>query len=123
LRDAAALERFFRCWFTGVPAAGFDARLLEAIVAAARHFGSFEVEIVSAFRHPKYNLMLRKKGREVAGQSRHTSADAVDFRLPGVDTAALRDYLRTVHPGGVGYYPVSDFVHVDFGRKRTWQGT
>ena len=122
--DAGQHERsaFFRCWFTAgegpIPAA-----LLAQIIAAARHFEVREVRIISGFRHPKYNLLLVKKGREVAGGSQHTEGNAIDFFLPEIETRPLYDWLLANHPGGVGFYPVSEFVHIDLGRKRTWKGT
>jgi hypothetical protein len=113
---------FFRCWFTHgegpIPAA-----LVAKIIAAAEHFEVREVRIISGFRHPKYNLLLRKKGREVAAKSQHTEANAIDFFLPEVETRPLYDWLLDTHEGGVGFYPVSEFVHIDFGRKRTWRGS
>jgi uncharacterized protein YcbK (DUF882 family) len=113
---------FFRCWFTD-ESGPIPAGLLAQIIAAARHFEVREVRIISGFRHPKYNLSLVKKGREVARTSQHTVANAIDFFLPGVATRALYDWLLTQHDGGVGFYPHSEFVHIDFGRKRTWSGT
>ncbi len=118
----AERSAFFRCWFTHGEGDIPDA-LVARVIAAARHFEVREVRIISGFRHPKYNLMLRKKGHEVATSSQHTKALAIDFFLPGVRTKVLYDWLLDVHPGGVGFYPVSEFVHVDLGRKRTWKGT
>jgi uncharacterized protein YcbK (DUF882 family) len=115
-------SRFFRCWFTHgqgpIPAA-----LVARIVAAAAHFEVREVRIISGYRHPKYNLLLAKKGHEVALNSHHTEANAIDFFLPSVETRTLYDWLLDVHAGGVGFYPISEFVHIDLGRKRTWRGT
>lgn len=115
-------DRFFKCWFTrehgDVPT-----ELVQYVIAAARHFDVQEVRVISGFRHPKYNLSLQKKGREVAKKSQHTEAKAIDFFLPSVPTKKLYDHLLAVHPGGVGYYPVSEFVHLDLGHKRTWRGT
>jgi hypothetical protein len=120
--DQAQRSAFFRCWFTAkegpIPAA-----LVDRILASARHFDVREVRIISGYRAPKYNLMLRKKGREVAEQSEHSEGLAIDFFLPGIGTRELYDWLLANHPGGVGFYPVSEFVHVDLGRKRTWKGT
>jgi hypothetical protein len=116
-----AIDRFLRCHFTNQPTA-MDARLFETVVRAARHFGARRVEIVSGFRAPKYNLMLRKKGHEVARDSQHTQGHAVDFRLPGVPVAKLRAWARRLRLGGVGYYPDSGFVHVDVGPLRQWGG-
>ena len=61
-----------------------DPRLVGMVVAAARNFHSDVVDVVSGFRHPKYNLMLRKKGHQVARDSQHTQGHAIDFYLPQV---------------------------------------
>jgi uncharacterized protein YcbK (DUF882 family) len=121
--DQPVLDDFLRCAFTGDPAPGhMDGRLVGVLVKAAVHFKVDTIEIVSGFRAPKYNLMLRKKGHEVARESQHTMGHAVDFRLPGVDAKQLRNYVRTLHVGGVGYYPESQFVHADVGKIRYWVG-
>jgi uncharacterized protein YcbK (DUF882 family) len=119
--DQATANRFFRCHFTGEPTK-MDPRLLASLVAAARHFGVRDVHIVSAFRAPKYNLMLRKKGREVARDSRHSQGSAVDFRLPGVPVQRLHDWATQQRLGGVGLYTGSGFIHMDTGRIRAWNG-
>jgi uncharacterized protein YcbK (DUF882 family) len=115
------IDRFFRCHFTGQPTR-MDPRLFAALVAAARHFRVHTVHIVSGFRAPKYNLMLRKKGREVARDSQHTQGSAIDFRLPGVDVETLHAWVRQQRLGGVGLYTGSKFVHMDTGRIRYWNG-
>lgn len=115
------IDRFFRCHFTGQPTR-MDPRLFAALVAAARHFRVHTVHIVSGFRAPKYNLMLRKKGREVARDSQHTQGSAVDFRLPGIDVENLHAWARQQRLGGVGFYLASKFVHMDTGRIRYWNG-
>ncbi|HRC55928.1 MAG TPA: DUF882 domain-containing protein [Kofleriaceae bacterium] len=97
-------------------------RLLPAIIAAARHFRVARVEIVSAYRHPKYNLILRKKGHEVARDSEHTHGKAVDFRLPGITTERLAKWALGRRLGGVGTYLRSNFVHIDVGAVRRWAG-
>jgi uncharacterized protein YcbK (DUF882 family) len=119
-REVAA--RFFRCHFTNQVAPEFDPRLFALVVKAARHFKSARVEIVSGYRAPKYNLMLRKKGRNVARDSQHAVGHAVDFRLDGVPTQTLLRWVRTQRLGGVGYYPSSRFVHADTGPRRFWLG-
>ena len=119
---AAARDHFFKCWFT-LEHADMPDPLIDEIIAVAEHFDARGIKVISGFRHPKYNLSLVKKGREVARNSQHTQGNAIDFFLPGVPTRALYDYLLEHHDGGVGFYPVSEFVHVDFGPKRTWQGT
>ncbi|MCA9700765.1 MAG: YcbK family protein [Myxococcales bacterium] len=120
--DPELADRFLRCHFTNEPT-DMDRRLLSTVLDAARHFKVDRVNVVSGFRAPKYNLMLRKKGHEVAAKSEHTEGMAIDFFLPGIETRQLYDWLLQVHDGGVGFYPVSEFVHVDLGRKRTWKGT
>ena len=99
-----------------------DPRLLGVVLGAARAFGSRFVEVVSGFRAPKYNLLLRKKGHEVARESEHPRGEAVDFRLPGTPTRKLLRWVRALRLGGVGYYPRSSFVHADVGRVRFWRG-
>jgi uncharacterized protein YcbK (DUF882 family) len=99
-----------------------DEHLIGVLIAAARHFEVDRVDIVSGFRAPKYNLMLRKKGRAVARDSQHTKGNAVDFRLPGVPVARLRSWALSLKLGGVGFYPESKFVHVDTGPVRRWNG-
>lgn len=115
-------DRFFRCWFTGEHG-DVPAPVVQVVLDAAEHFDVRAVHVISGFRHPKYNLLLRKKGRQVARKSKHTEARAIDFFLPGVPIRALYDWLLANHDGGVGFYGVSEFVHVDDGRKRTWNGT
>jgi uncharacterized protein YcbK (DUF882 family) len=115
----AMVNRFLRCHFTNHQI-DMDGRLFGVLVQAARKFKVGRVDIVSAFRAPKYNLILRKKGRRVARQSEHTFGHAVDFRLPGVTTERLRNWARTLRLGGVGYYRDDKFVHVDIGPVRYW---
>ncbi len=113
------VDRFLRCHFTN-HAIKMDERLFGVLLKAADHFKVERVDIVSGFRAPKYNLMLRKKGRRVARNSQHTFGNAVDFRLPGVTTEQLRDWARRLRLGGVGYYQGDKFVHVDTGPIRYW---
>jgi uncharacterized protein YcbK (DUF882 family) len=82
--------------------------------------GEDTFEIISAYRSPETNTMLRKQGRGVAKRSQHLEGKAIDVRLRGVDSARLRDAAIKLQLGGVGYYRESDFVHVDSGRIRTW---
>jgi hypothetical protein len=119
--DAETFSRFLHCHYTGQVTA-VDHRLLGVLTGAARRFASPRIEIVSGFRAPKFNLMLRKKGREVARDSQHTYGHAVDFRLQGVPTAKLVEYVRSLRLGGAGFYPESAFVHADVGPVRTWAG-
>ena len=77
-------------------------------------------EIISGYRSPETNTMLRNQGRGVARRSQHMEGTAIDIRLRGVETVRLRDAAIKLQLGGVGYYPESDFVHVDSARVRTW---
>ena len=79
-----------------------------------------EVHIISGYRSPKTNAKLRQKSKGVARGSMHLKGKALDFRLPGTDTAVLRDTARAMKRGGVGYYRKSDFIQIDTGRVRNW---
>jgi uncharacterized protein YcbK (DUF882 family) len=122
LPATSSVDRFLRCHFTNEPTT-MDGALARTLRDAARRFGSSRIDIVSGFRAPKYNLMLRKKGREVARDSQHTHGNAVDFRIPGVNVKALEAWARTLRLGGVGLYEGSGFIHVDTGRVRYWNGS
>jgi hypothetical protein len=117
----SAFDRLVRCHFTN-QATEMDERLLAVVLKAAARFSATYVEIVSGFRAPKYQLMLRKKGHEVARDSEHPRGHALDFRIPSVSTRTLLSFVRSLHLGGVGYYPESRFVHADVGRVRYWRG-
>lgn len=116
----AQINYFLRDFRTGDEAAVDPATLdiVHAVQQQAGHEG--DIHIVSAYRSEKTNEMLRGKGSGVAKKSQHLVGKAIDFRLPGVDTAWLRDIARGLKRGGVGYYQQSDFIHVDSGRVRHW---
>lgn len=80
--------------------------------------GTFQV--ISAYRSPATNDMLRGNSGGVAKNSQHLLGKAIDVRLTDLDTADLRDVALSLGRGGVGYYFESDFVHVDTGRVRQW---
>jgi len=117
----AEFDELVRCHYTN-QAISMDQRLLQTMLLAAAKFGASYIEIVSGFRAPKYQLMLRKKGHEVARDSEHPRGHAVDFRIPDVPTNVLLRFVRSLRIGGVGYYPDSKFVHCDVGRVRFWRG-
>jgi uncharacterized protein YcbK (DUF882 family) len=77
-------------------------------------------QVISGYRSPHTNTMLREQGPGVAGGSLHMQGRAIDVRLADVGTAHLRDAALALRRGGVGYYRSSDFVHVDTGRIRRW---
>ncbi|MEO8699202.1 MAG: DUF882 domain-containing protein [Kofleriaceae bacterium] len=115
------IDRFLRDHYTNSPAA-MEPRLIDLVTAAARRFDRDTVIVVSAFRHPKYNLLLRKKGHQVARDSNHTKGTAVDFKLPGIETLELHRWAKDQKIGGVGLYLKSAFVHMDTGPIRYWEG-
>lgn len=81
-----------------------------------------EIDIVCGYRTPWSNRLLRSRSANsgVAEHSQHMQAKAIDIRVPGVKTTTLRDTALSLHAGGVGYYPVNQFVHVDVGPVREW---
>lgn len=95
--------------------------ILNAVSAKVEHRGPYQ--IISGFRSPKTNAMLKKTGGGgVATHSLHMDGKAMDVRLEGVALPNLHKAALSLKKGGVGLYPVSNFVHVDVGRVRTWQG-
>lgn len=80
------------------------------------------ITIISAYRSPQTNAMLRARGRGVARFSQHMSGKAIDFYIPDVELAELREMGMRLQRGGVGYYPTSGspFIHVDTGSVRHW---
>ncbi len=79
-----------------------------------------EFQIISAYRSPKTNRMLRSKSSGVAKKSFHMQGKAMDIRLSGADLKHLRRAALALKSGGVGYYPKSNFIHVDTGPVRHW---
>ncbi|MGR9107001.1 MAG: YcbK family protein [Gammaproteobacteria bacterium] len=92
--------------------------ILHAITHFCHGAGCFQV--ISGYRSPATNAMLRRSSRGVARQSLHMVGKAIDVRLTGIDTRRLRNLAVALKQGGVGYYRESDFVHIDTGRFRTW---
>lgn len=96
-------------------------RLLDLLHALRGTLESQEpFHLISGYRSPKTNRKLAQKSHGVAKKSLHTRGMATDVRLPGRDLDRLRRAAISLQAGGVGYYPKSDFVHVDVGRVRTW---
>jgi uncharacterized protein YcbK (DUF882 family) len=98
--DVALLDRLHELFMA------FDAR------------GNFEV--ISGYRSPQTNAALRHVTTGVAERSLHIQGRAIDVRLTSAKTLALRDAALAMKAGGVGYYPESNFVHIDTGSFRTW---
>lgn len=80
------------------------------------------VQVISGYRSPATNAALHAHSEGVASHSLHMLGQATDLRIAGVDLGHLRDAAASLRSGGVGYYPQSQFVHVDVGRVRAWQG-
>jgi uncharacterized protein YcbK (DUF882 family) len=117
----AKLDYFLRDHVTG-DVRHFDPRLYDIIsdlTASVGHPGG-EIDIVCGYRTPSTNASLREHTTGVAKNSLHIQAEAIDLRMPGVNTLTLRRAALALHRGGVGYYPHSDFIHVDTGRVRQW---
>ena len=121
LPSVGEVNIFLRDHFTN-ESTQMDPKLIGTVVLAAKQFKSDFAQVVSGFRHPKYNLMLRKKGHQVARDSQHTHGNAVDFLIPNVTTKKLHEWAVAQHLGGVGIYLESGFVHMDTGPIRFWAG-
>ncbi len=98
-----------------------DPRLMDVLyVVDHRLGGNIPFNVISGYRSPQTNAMLSKTTEGVARNSLHMSGQAVDLRVPGTNLRALRDTAMAVRSGGVGFYPSSNFVHIDTGRVRSW---
>lgn len=98
-----------------------DTGLLELLHVLSASLGTSErFQVISGYRSPATNAMLAQKSSGVAKHSLHMEGLAIDIRVPGRDLADVRRAAIALNGGGVGYYPSSDFVHVDVGRVRTW---
>lgn len=98
-----------------------DPRLIDVVYTLQKRVGKqTHFEVLSGYRSPKTNAMLRRSSSGVARKSLHMSGKAIDLRLPGYSTWELRQNAVSLKAGGVGYYSNSDFIHVDTGRVRAW---
>ncbi len=98
-----------------------DTSLLDLIELLHRRMGSKKpFEIISGYRSPRSNAMLYEHTSGVAVNSLHMYGRAIDIRLSDRHTKHLRDMAWNLQLGGVGYYPASNFVHVDTGAVRNW---
>jgi uncharacterized protein YcbK (DUF882 family) len=78
-------------------------------------------EVISGYRSPVTNAKLRAAGHAVAQKSQHMEGRAIDVRLKDCPLARLRELALAAKRGGVGFYPRSNFVHIDTGRVRSWE--
>jgi hypothetical protein len=126
LDDAAPTDRRFaellRDRVTGAHTR-LDPRLIGLIREVATKTGTPKIELVSGYRSPKLNEMLRKKEHKVASHSQHSLGHAVDFRVEGLGPADTKKLVVALGwAGGIGQYDAAHnlFVHADVGRKRFW---
>jgi len=121
LSDAlATVNHFLRDFRTG-DVHVIEPQLLDLLhrLAGATETGR-PFQVISGYRSPKTNAMLRQRSEGVAAGSLHMVGQAIDIRLADVPLPKLRAAALALRGGGVGYYPASDFVHVDVGRVRRW---
>jgi len=104
--------------------ADLDPRLLDLLRTLAKDAPGARIELISGYRSPKLNEMLRKKERNVASKSQHSEGNAVDFRIVGLTPKEMKQRVKaTGWKGGIGQYdkPTDYFVHADVGPKREWR--
>jgi len=101
-----------------------DPQLLDLLYELNNRLGTDQpFHVISGYRTPETNAMLHERGGAhsgVATHSLHVEGKAIDIRVPGIKLEHLRDTAKRLRVGGVGYYPASNFVHVDTGRVRYW---
>ena len=117
------LNYFLRDHYTQ-DVSNYDPKEFDVLHAMMARLGKMDgvIDIVCGYRTPETNATLRQNSPQtgVAEHSQHMEGHAIDLRVPGVTTAKLRDAALSLQAGGVGYYPVSQFVHVDVGPVREW---
>jgi uncharacterized protein YcbK (DUF882 family) len=116
----AAMDHLLRDFRTGDVHPIAPALLDLVTTLTARLETDQAVHVISGYRSPKTNAALHERSDGVATHSLHMDGMAMDIRIPGVELAHLRDAALSLQSGGVGFYPGSDFVHVDVGRIRRW---
>jgi uncharacterized protein YcbK (DUF882 family) len=113
-----AINWILRCHYTNQETA-MDIRALEFLnIVDKKLGGKNEIHIISGYRSPLYNRLLRKEGHGVARHSLHQVGKAIDIQIPGTGLERIRQVALNLKCGGVGYYP--GFVHLDSGEFRTW---
>jgi len=118
----AAVNRVLRDFRTGDQHV-MDPRLLDLLSLVHARVGAAQpFQVISGYRSPKTNAMLHERSHGVANQSLHMQGMAIDVRVEGVQLLHLHQAALDLGRGGVGLYPTSDFVHMDVGRVRRWNG-
>jgi uncharacterized protein YcbK (DUF882 family) len=98
-----------------------DPQLMVLLDRISAQYGSHPtLHVISGYRSPETNAMLHENTGGVAKHSLHMEGKAIDVRVPGQDIAKLHKIAMLQKAGGVGYYPDSQFVHMDVGRVRHW---
>jgi uncharacterized protein YcbK (DUF882 family) len=98
-----------------------DPQLLDFLFSLSRKIDTVEpFHVISAYRSPISNAILRETSSGVARHSYHIAGKAIDIRLPGESLRGLRNTAMSLRSGGVGFYPQSNFIHVDVGPVRYW---
>ena len=121
LPDAAQRIDYLLRDFRNDKVHAIDPKLLDLLVELRRRLDTSEpYQIISGYRSPETNAMLRRRSERVAVNSLHIEGRAIDLRVPGRALTAVHRAALAIRAGGVGYYPRSDFVHVDVGRMRWW---
>lgn len=119
----AELMKVLRDWRNGEEHL-MDPRLFDVMSALRGKLDTSQpFQIISGYRSPETNAAMHERSHQVASNSQHTQGKASDVRLEGVELAHLHRAALDLRAGGVGYYPVSNFVHVDVGPVRQWSGT
>jgi uncharacterized protein YcbK (DUF882 family) len=114
------LNHFLRDWRNN-DETRMDPQLFDILWEVTREVGAEKpIHIISSYRSPQTNAMLRRRSRGVAQFSQHTLGKAIDFSIPGVPLDQIRAAGLRLQRGGVGFYPGSGFVHVDVGSIRHW---
>jgi uncharacterized protein YcbK (DUF882 family) len=120
--ELSAIHRVLRDHRTG-DVHDIDSDLIDMLnLLHQKMHGKQPFHVISGYRSPKTNAMLSKNSSGVAKKSLHMQGRAIDIRLPGRELSALQKTAQQMKIGGVGFYPGSDFIHVDTGRVRSWQG-
>jgi uncharacterized protein YcbK (DUF882 family) len=123
--DQATLDKlnwFLRDWRINEPTK-MDPHLFDIIWEVYRESGSQQpIDVLSAYRSPQTNAMLRRRSRQVAEHSQHMEGRAVDAHFVDVGTGRIRDIAMRMQEGGVGFYPTgaTPWVHIDSGSVRYW---
>ncbi|MGB3813554.1 MAG: DUF882 domain-containing protein [Shinella sp.] len=121
-RGLKQVNQFLRDWRRNEPTK-MDPRLLDLVWEVYQKAGGKGyINVVSAYRSPATNGMLRSRSKGVAKKSQHMLGKAMDFYIPGVKLSTLRATAMKFQVGGVGYYPTSGspFIHLDIGGVRAW---